>query len=199
MAPAKTTTRLITEFLDLYRDQWFTPADIGRQVKLNYQTVWGACKYLGEGKVIRKRYGVKNTVQYRSKLSGPGSTPVMNRKISPTEMYGALQVFAQGHVTPKFIRSGSYKAYGQAVAGVYRAAVETAYGAAPAQGDLDHYKEALIAYRDELEGHLKGIQTILDTPNVWDSHESSQFLLDFPDMQLQQIKSLADNAMKENK
>jgi hypothetical protein len=119
------------------------------------------------------------------------------QKINSFEMFTALEIFAKGHKRPKFIETGAYTHYGQTIGGLFKHAIETSYGAAPSRDELRYYRDNLQQYASQLEAHLKGVNAILDTEEIWDPHQTTVFLLQGIS-NTDHIKELAEKAIKEN-
>lgn len=123
-----------------------------------------------------------------------------SRNVSSSELYQALLIFSRGHKKPKFIDTGAYTQYAQAIGGLYRHAIDTVYGAASSQQEISYWRKNLLDYASQLEAHLNGIHAILDTDKIWDSDSSPEFLLGIeglPDVSV--LKDMAEKAIKENR
>jgi len=95
--------------------------------------------------------------------------------------------------------TGTYKAYAQAVGGLFKHAVDSAYGAAPNASELAFYRKDLEEYARQLENHLRGVTALLHTKEIWDPETSSSYVLSIPDPpSIEEFKNLSESAIKEN-
>lgn len=194
---ARSDSKVLNVMLNVGPNKWISPSQMAKAAGIDTRTASSAFKRLNRNGLVKKRYGPRNTMVYA--LSEKTEVLVKKEPIQPTSavaLLGALKVF-QVHKLPKFVESGSYKAYAKAVAGLFKQAVDVFYGAAPDQDTLTYYRHELTMYRLELESHLRGIDSILDTPELWDASQSAGFLSSAA-INLDELGALVDRALKEN-
>lgn len=193
----KSDRKVVDLLVKMGANKWTSTATIAKAAQVDYRTTARALKRLHDNGLVKKRFGPRNTMLYS--LSEKTEIVVKAEPTQPTTavaLLGALSVF-QVHKRPKFMESGSYKAYAKTVAGLFKQMLDVVYGAAPDQDALTHYRHELSMYRLELEGHLRGIDSILDTPELWDASQSAGFLAGAA-INLDELSALVDRALKEN-
>lgn len=190
--------------------KWLKTKTIRDYTKIDYRTVVQCLNALEQRNLVEKKPSptggfswklreVDNVdyVPYPKRGKGPKSVVIEN--VRPVDLLSALKIFAKGHKKPKFIETGTYKAYAQAIGGLYKHAVDTAYGAAANPPELKYYRDELSEYAEQLEAHLKGIYAILDTDELWDFRRSASFVLSVEQgPEIQEYQALSEAAIKEN-
>lgn len=178
--------------------KWYGTTAISKATEIDYRTTARSLKRLLDLGVVARQFGPRNSMLYHLVEKPRVSIAhVPTQPTSSASLFGALKVF-QTHKLPKFIESGSYKAYAKSVAGLFKQAIDVFYGAAPDQSELDYYRNELILYKMELENHLRGINSILETEELWDATQSSGFIASGPVIELDELSVLVDRALKEN-
>lgn len=173
--------------------------EITKATKLPYQSVLRSLKRLKELGVIRSVFGPGNSRLYSLASHVPVSATEPELMASrPVDLWAALKVF-QVHKLPKFIELGTYKAYARAVSGVFKHAVEVGYGAAPDQRELNHYRKDLEYYREQIIAHLRGIESVLNTKELWDDRTNPEFLMTMNGFDLQEVSDKVTIAQEANK
>lgn len=173
-------------------------SDIVRYTGIPYQSVLRSLKRMKALGVVRSTFGSGNGHLYALAVHIPLESAPELAQSRPVDLLGALNVF-QKHKLPRFVESGSYKLYAQAVAGIFKHAVSVMYGAVPDREELIFYRQGLEYYREQLEAHLRGVTSILETTEVWDEKINPQFLLGSLPVDLQEISDKVTRALEENK
>lgn len=193
------------QVMELLKDgKWASTQSIHKQMKISYRNLLQALHRMKRKGLLKARYGQSRGLEWQlvpplKSESGEDIWSTGPQAARPTDLISALSVFARGHKLPKFIETGAYKAYAQAIGGLYKHAVDVCYGAAPSPSEIGFYRKDLQLYAQQLQDHLKGVQAILNADKLWNYETSSEFLLSIPVVpELTELRELSDNAIREN-
>lgn len=193
------------QVIEILKDgKWTKTPAIRKQMNISYRNLLQCLHRMKRKGILSVRYGQDRSLEWKllsPKESKPGEETWSTgpKAARSADLLSALSVFSRGHKLPKFIESGAYKAYAQAVGGLYKHAVDVCYGAAPSQAEIAFYRKDLQLYAQQLKDHLRGIEAILNAGHLWSSETSSEFLLSVPVLpELGELKALSEAAIKEN-
>ena len=182
--------------------KWIDTPTLQIHTGLPYRSLLQTLHRLEARGILVHRYAQKRQIEWKLTRKEEKEVNQIPREVPPvhaSDLLTALNVFSRKHKLPKFIETGAYKAYAQAVGGLYKHAVDVCYGAAPSKEELMFYRKDLVLYAKQLQDHLRGVQAILNCDALWSEETSSEFVLSAPIIpQLPDLKNLAESAIKEN-
>lgn len=183
--------------------RWATTQEIQESTGISYLNLLQSLNGLKKRKILSSKYGQGGTKEWKLindlGKDAPATAEKRYPRIKPLDLYAALRIFARGHKLPKYIETGAYKAYAQAVGGLFKHAVDSAYGAAPSLSELSFYRKDLEEYAKQLDNHLRGVMALLHTKEIWDPETSASYILSIPDPPtIEEFKNLSESAIKEN-
>lgn len=197
---ARNTRDLIIAALQRDPMGWHNAAKIAQQTSLHYRTVHRNLKIMQEDGEVSSRFGPSSSREFKLKKAFPVS-PVHSAMANPKkqiavgELVTALQIFAAEHKIPLFMATGTYKNYGSSVGGIFAHACDVAFGVKPNPGEMIEYHRRLTAYAMELRKHLTGVETILNTPLIWDPDKAVE-LIEKANIPVDDLAELAAKAVQ---